>query len=159
MHPKDHRLWAWHARLMQPLEVAHLLLRPHLDHFAWIVSVVSVAESVLARDVAITVLKGQDWGLVHLYGTVLARLSRRMIDVCLSENEWIRRAQVGKTGKWEEIKYLFTRADAAIDFMNYAAVEHLEENDTCTRVKNLLRGGTVRSVGGLLSVRGNKIYH
>ena len=68
---------------MKTLQIAHLFLGPHLDHLAWIVLVVTVAESKLTRHVSIAVFERQDRRLVDFDGSMLAILRRGVVDIGL----------------------------------------------------------------------------
>lgn len=54
------------ARLMKPIQVAKLLLSPHLDHLARVAAAVAVAEAMVTCHIAVPVLENEDRRLVDL---------------------------------------------------------------------------------------------
>lgn len=56
----------------QSFQVPHFLLSPHLDHFARVVAIVAIFESVFASDVFVSIFEDKDGSFVDLESEMLA---------------------------------------------------------------------------------------
>lgn len=68
---------------IQTLQVAHLLLRPCLDHLPRVRLTVAIAEAIFARDVLVAVLEDEDRGLEDLDGVFFVVFALGVIHVSL----------------------------------------------------------------------------
>jgi len=102
-------------RAPQALQIPHLLLRPHLDHLPRIVFRV-LTEPAIARDIPVPVLEDKDTCLVDFDGDLRVR---------------------GVGGGGVVDVGFFARGDAAVDFVEEAAVDEFEEDHAGAGVEDL----------------------
>mmetsp|Transcript_38746 Transcript_38746/g.75655 ORF Transcript_38746/g.75655 Transcript_38746/m.75655 type:complete len:223 (-) Transcript_38746:370-1038(-) len=114
-----------YVRLVNATVVAHLLLGPHLDHFAGVGFAVTMPPSVFALHVFVTITEDENASLVNFDGVF-----RHAISV------------VAARGAVVNVS-LLAGAQTSVDPFQKPAVEHFEENKPRAGIKTLLGSGAV----------------
>lgn len=68
----------------QSFQVPHFFLGPHLHHFARIVAIVTIFESMFASDIFVSIFKDKDGSLVDLESEMFALWRDGVVNISLS---------------------------------------------------------------------------
>mmetsp|Transcript_6160 Transcript_6160/g.25828 ORF Transcript_6160/g.25828 Transcript_6160/m.25828 type:complete len:526 (+) Transcript_6160:1181-2758(+) len=124
-----------HGRRLEAPIVPQLLLGPEPDHLARVAPVrIPAPKPVLALDVTLPVAEHEDRRLVHLDREVL---------LCRRRGETVGRSRQVMPAACEVDVGFFPRREAAVDAVEDAGREELEEDEARARVHDLLRGRAV----------------